>query len=402
MQRILVSVITLLSAVNASNSIASEELDDILERAVAGGDVPGVVAMVASAERVLYSKAAGLADVAARQPMQTDSVFRIASMTKPLTSVAVLQLVEQGNVDLDAPMSEYLDDYEPRHVLHDVVEGEAVYSKESWTPTVRQLLTHTSGFGYSVWNDRLFRITDLSAYSPTGFMAEPLVFEPGTQWHYSSSTDWAGLVVERVSGMSLEEFIRQGITSRLGMSETAFNIDEPLQARRATFHRRDAQGALAEIPNDRFVPAAFFSGGGGLHSTAPDYLRFMQMILRRGAGPERVLTAETTAAMTRNQIGRLEVVPMRTSIPAMSNDFELFPQTASRFGLGFLINEDDIPGRRKGGSLAWAGLYNTYFWIDPDSNLCGVLMTQVLPFYDAAVVALLEEFETAVYATLVK
>lgn len=402
MLRILLSIITLLSAVNASNSIASERLDDILEKAVAAGDVPGVVAMVASAERVLYAKAAGLADVAAQLPMQTDSVFRIASMTKPLTSVAVMQLVEQGKVDLDAPMSEYLDDFEPRRVLLDVAEGGVAYSDESWTPTIRQLLSHTSGFGYSVWNDRLFSITDFSTFSPTGFMAEPLVFEPGTQWHYSSSTDWAGLVVERVSGLSLEEFIRQGITSRLGMSETAFNIDESLQARLATFHRRDGQGALAEVPNGSFVPATFFSGGGGLHSTAPDYLRFMQMILRRGAGPERVLTAESTAAMTRNQIGGLEVVPMRTSIPAMSNDFELFPQTTSRFGLGFLVNEEDIPGRRKGGSVAWAGLYNTYFWIDPASKLCGVLMTQVLPFYDPAVVALLEEFETAAYATLVE
>ena len=402
MQRILIPVFALLSAMNASYTIASERLDAILDQAVAYGDVPGVVAMVASAERVLYARAAGLADVSRQRPMQTDTVFRIASMTKPLTSVALMQLVEQRKVNLDAPMSEYLDSFEPRAVLLDVNEAGPVYSEARYTPTIRQLLSHTSGFGYSVWNDRLFRTTDFAKFSPTYFMGEPLVFEPGTTWHYSTSTDWVGLIVERVSGQTLEAYLSRGITSRLGMRETAFNIDAALQERLATHHRREAQGTLTEVPNPVFEAATFFSGGGGLHATAPDYLRFMQMILRDGGNEERVLTSRSVAAMSRNQIGDLEVAEMQTSMPSMSNDFDVFPRSKARFGLGFLINETDIPGRRRSGSLTWAGLYNTYFWIDPESNVCAVLMTQVLPFYDEAVVTLLAEFETAVYATLVK
>lgn len=393
-------ILTLILFVSVTNVMAAETLDAVLDKSVAEGRIAGAVAMVASRDAILYARAVGLADVAQQAPMQLDSVFRIASMTKALTSVAIMQLVERGRIELDAPMSRYLDDFEAGPVLLDVANGAPVYSEAVYTPTVRQLLSHTSGFAYSVWNERLFAITDFSKFTPTAFRDEPLVFVPGTRWHYSTSTDWLGLIVEEVSGKSLEDYFARSITSPLGMIDTAFNIAEDRQGRLVTRHQRREDGALSELPSNDLAPVTFFSGGGGLHSTAADYIGFMQMILNGGQGRARILGEASVTEMSKNQIGSMEVGPMYTSMPGLSNDFDIFPHSTARFGLGFVINESDIPGRRRSGSLAWAGLHNTYYWIDPESGLCAVLMTQVLPFYDAAVVELLEDFETAVYRSI--
>ena len=391
------SPVLLLLALSVT-STAAADADGILERAVADGRVPGVVAMVATVDEVIYAKAAGFADVEGQVPMREDSIFRIASMTKPVTSVAVMQLVADGEVDLDAPVDRYLDDFTPKRVLLAVDDGQPSYSEATYVPTVRQLLSHTSGFAYGVWNDRLLAITDLSSVSATSFIGEPLVFEPGTDWHYSTSTDWAGLIVERVSGLSLQDFFRRRITQPLAMGDTGYDVDAASHGRVVTRHQRGVDGRLTELPNDPFRPATFYSGGAGLYSTAADYVRFMQMLLSEGGDDPRILPRALVREMGQNQIDGLEVGVMRTSLPAFSNDFDIYPDVPAKFGLGFLINERDLAGRRRAGSLTWGGLYNTYFWIDRDSGLCGVLLTQILPFYDGAVIDLLAEFEAAIYA----
>lgn len=369
----------------------------VLEAAVRSGRVPGVVAMVATSEAVIYAKAAGFADRANHVPMRLDAIFRVASMTKPLTSVAVMQLLDDGQIRLDAPISDYLAEFEPRPVLLAVEDGEPRYTAATYAPTVRQLLSHSSGFAYSFWNDRLFAITDFSALAPDYFVDQPLAAEPGTEWQYGTGTDWAGLIVERVSGMSLENYFRRRITGPLGMADTSYNVPADKQARIVTRHQREADGTLTETPNEGFPPVTFFPGGAGLYSTAADYVAFMQMILRGGVKGERILSLEAVDAMAVNQIGELEVVEMKSTVPNFSNDFDIYPDTAARFGLGFLINEADVPGRRRRMSLTWGGLYNTYFWIDRQSDLCGVLLTQILPFYDHGVIELLAEFESAIY-----
>jgi CubicO group peptidase (beta-lactamase class C family) len=384
---------------SAPSTIASP--DEVLSEAIADGRLPGAVAIVADAHGILYSAAVGLADVARGEPMQLDSMFRIASMTKPVTSAALMQLVERGDVDLDAPLSRYVPEFDPRPVLLRIDERGPHFSSDAFEPTVRQLLTHTSGFGYTVWNNRLRAVSVFSEGDPAGFMQEPLVNVPGSRWEYSTGIDWAGVIVERVSGLSLAEYFRREITGPLGMDDTFFNVPVARQPRVVTVHRRTEAG-LAEIPNRRFPVVSFFNGGHGLVSTAGDYVRFMQMFLSGSDAHGRHLSADSIAAMTRNQIGDLEVRPMRTVMPEFSNDFALLPGSVSRFGLGFLINETDMPGRRRAGSLAWAGLYNTYFWIDPDSGICGVLMTQVLPFFDADIATLFADFERSVYAHLLK
>ena len=394
MQLKLVPAVTGLIAMAAN--VHSATLDNVLEEAVTAGRVPGVVAMVASADEVLYAGAFGLADVGNGTPMATDSVFRIASMTKPLTSVAVLQLAEKGKVALDAPMSDYLPDFSPRPILLSAESGgNARYSDATYTPTLRQLLSHSSGFVYSVWNELLFSITDFTQLTPTSYRQEPLLFVPGSEWHYSTSTDWLGDIVEQVSGLSLEEYFAANIVEPLGMEDTAYNLPQAKWNRVVTRHQRSADG-LTETPTNDLAEVTHFSGGAGLKSTAADYVRFMQAMLGSSDVPA-ILQRDSIAAMGSGQIGDATVGEMRTQMPGFSNDFLVNPGVDSTFGLGFQINTEDVPGGRRAGSLAWAGLYNTYFWIDPDSNLCGVLLTQILPFYDAEVVALLAAFEREAY-----
>ena len=394
MQLKLVPAVTGLIAMAAN--VQSATLDNVLEEAVAAGRVPGVVAMVASADEVLYAGAFGHADVGSGIPMATDSVFRIASMTKPLTSVAVLQLSEKGKVTLDAPMSDYLPDFSARPILLSAEDAaSARYSDATYTPTLRQLLSHSSGFVYSVWNELLFSITDFTQLTPTSYRQEPLLFVPGSEWHYSTSTDWLGDVVEQVSGLSLEEYFAANIVEPLGMEDTAYNLPPSKWSRVVTRHQRSADG-LAETPTNDLAEVTHFSGGAGLKSTGADYVRFMQAMLGSSDVPA-ILQPDSIAAMGSGQIGDATVGEMRSQMPGFSNDFLVNPGVDSTFGLGFQINTEDVPGGRRAGSLAWAGLYNTYFWIDPESNLCGVLLTQILPFYDAEVVALLAAFEREAY-----
>ena len=394
MQLKLVPVVT--GLITMAANVQSATLDNVLEEAVTAGRVPGVVAMVASADEVLYAGAFGLADVGNGTPMATDSVFRIASMTKPLTSVAVLQLAEKGKVALDAPMSDYLPDFSPRPILLSAESGgNARYSDATYTPTLRQLLSHSSGFVYSVWNELLFSITDFTQLTPTSYRQEPLLFVPGSEWHYSTSTDWLGDIVEQVSGLSLEEYFAANIVEPLGMEDTAYILPQAKWNRVVTRHQRSADG-LTETPTNDLAEVTYFSGGAGLKSTAADYVRFMQAMLGSSDVPA-ILQRDSIAAMGSGQIGDATVGEMRSQMPGFSNDFLVNPGVDSTFGLGFQINTEHVPGGRRAGSLAWAGLYNTYFWIDPESNLCGVLLTQILPFYDAEVVGLLAAFEREAY-----
>lgn len=382
-------------------------IDDVLRTAVSQGDVPGVVAAAASRNGVLYRAAFGKRDEAAGIEMTSDTIFRIASMTKAVTSVAVMQLVEEGKVDLDEPAATYLPALEGREVLEDLDEAGAPILRPARSPvTVRQLLSHTSGFAYEVWNDSILELVSKGLLTSAGvdggaFLEAPLVFDPGQRWEYGISVDWLGRLVELVSGQTLDEYFRQHIFEPLGMTDSHFNLPLEKEARLVTVHQRQDDGGLVEAPRETLAPVTFFSGGGGLVSTADDYLRFLRSVLAGGSldGVE-ILQPATVQAMAENQIGELEAGAMRTVMPAFSNDFDFFPGSVDRFGLGFLLNSTAVEGGRAAGSLAWAGLYNTYFWIDRERGVCAVLLTQTLPFYDAKTIALLDEFERALYAAL--
>jgi methyl acetate hydrolase len=395
-----VAMAALTGSANAQNSPGNAAIDLSLREAVERKDVPGVVALVTDRERVLYQGAFGVADVSTGRPLAKDSMFRIASMTKPITSVALMQLVEQGRVGLDDPASKYLPELTELKVFEsfDPATGAYKVRPASRPATVRHFLTHTSGLAYpftsEIWRD--FKPRAGETYPFGG----PLLFDPGERWHYSTSTDVCGKLVEAVSGKKLEEYFRENIFIPLKMNDTSYNVPESKGPRLVAQQQRSGErmdGAIVlQQPQLGLIIAAPV-GGGGLASTADDYGRFMRMWLNGGElEGSRVLKAETVALMGQNHIGAISVPALKTALPR-SADFTFIADNRDKWGLGFLITVDQVPGKRSPGSLSWGGINNTFFWIDPARGIAGTIMMQYLPFADAKALAVYDAFERGAY-----
>ncbi len=385
----------------------SASIDALLREAVESGRVPGVVAAAAMPDGVLYGGAAGTRSLPGGRPMTLDTIFWVASMTKAITGIAAMQLVEQGRLALDQPAGEIVDGLRKPLVL----EGFDPAGQPSLRPakrpvTLRALLTHTSGFVYDMWNETMLRYhqqTGLPAVRSGRLAAldAPLLFDPGERWDYGIGIDWAGRMVEAVSGERLDAYFRNHIFAPLGIRDTAYLLSDDQHARRAGMHGRKPDGRLEPLETAPPGEPEFFPGGSAIHTTAGDYLSLLRMLLGGGAlDGVRVLRPETVALMGQNHIGDLLVRPLRTAMPELTNDFEALPGMPKKWGLTFLINTEDAPTGRSAGSLAWAGLTNCYYWLDPKKQVAGVLLTQILPFADAEVLRLFESFETAVYSEL--
>lgn len=378
-------------------------IDSALRHATEAGEVAGAVAMATSASDLLYQGCFGLADLASGRALRPDAIFRIASMTKAITSVAAMQLVERGKLSLDGPIAAVLPHLAAPMVL-DGWDGPMPRLRPAARPiTLRHLLTHTAGFGYENWNTELTRATAALGVSPRPASADelariPLLFDPGARWNYSIATDIVGHAIEAASGMKIDAYLATHVTGPLGMPDTTFTLTDAQRARLVAVHQRQADGSLAQGDRAAGNGPAFLAGGGGLCSTAGDYTRFLRMLLRGGTlDGARILAADTVAAMGRNQIGAAEVVAMKSAVPAASYDCNLFPGMVQKWGLGFLINTEAGPAGRSAGSLAWCGLVNTYFWLDPAAGIAGVILTQSLPFADPKALALLAALERGVY-----
>jgi CubicO group peptidase (beta-lactamase class C family) len=375
------------------------KLDETLRAGIAKRGIPAVVGMAANKDKILYAGAFGTRD-SSGTPVSTDSIFAIASMTKAVTTVAALQLVEQGKVKLEEPVSKYL----PRLAKLEVLEGfDGETRKAKLRPariqvTLKHLLTHTSGFCYDNWDANMFRYT--SQKDVAAAQAPPLMFEPGTRWQYGPSIDWTGRLVEAVSDMNLEEYFQAKILRPLDMRDTSFMVPAEKFDRLVGRYHRQADGSLRE--DVRTPPTPHINGGGGLFSTVGDYVRFMQMILGEGRGVNQaqILQATTVRTMEINQIGDLTAGKMKSYRPDVSSDVDIQPGFTEKWGFGFLINTTAYAGGRSAGSLAWAGINNTFYWIDPKRSICAVLMMQFLPFVDKEAVGLLGDFERAVYGSI--
>lgn len=382
-------------------------IDRVLRRGVESGDVPGVVAAVTDSEGTTYEAAFGKRALGESADMTVDTVAWIASMTKALTATAAMQLVEQGRLELDSPARQWVADLGSVRVLEGFDEAGKPRTRLAAKPiTLRQLLTHTSGFGYTMWSENLLRYKDAAGLPgittcENAALNLPLLFEPGEGWEYGIGIDWVGKIIEAVSGQKLGIYLHDHVLAPLEMKDTAFRISPSMRTRLAKVHQRGEEGTLTaeqfEIPQE----PEFEMGGGGLYSTASDYLKFIRMILNRGEAQDgRVLKAETVDLMSRNQMGDLSVRLLKTAIPSVTNDAEFFPGMRKTWGLSFMINTEKAPTGRSPGSLAWAGMANTYYWIDPTEGVGGVYITQVFPFADHKSLPLFLEFEKAVYESM--
>ena len=392
----------------AGAQAARSQIDGVLRQGVDAGDAAGVAAMAATDKGVLYEGAAGLRALDQTAAMTTDTVFRIASMTKAITSVAAMQMVEQGKLKLDEPVPSI----DPTLASPQVLEGFDASGAAKLRPakrpiTLRHLLTHTAGFGYDQWDPSLNRYVKASGLPPraTGKVETirlPLVFDPGDRWLYGINTDWVGRLVEATSGQPLDAYFRDKIFAPLGMKDSGYQPTAEQRARQARLYTRQPDGGLALQPIES-VPAApeFWSGGGPLYSTPRDYLTFLQMLLHGGTfNGVQLLKPETVAEMHRNATGNIPCGVLKTEMPAISNDVDLFPGAPLRWGLGYMLNVEAGPNGRSAGTVSWGGLFNTYYWLDPTRKVTGLIMTQVLPFADPRVLKLYGRFEASVYEAL--
>jgi methyl acetate hydrolase len=396
-----VGVSALAGTAVAQQSPGAAALDTSLRGAIERKDVPGVVALVTDRDRVLYQGAFGVADVATGRPLAADALFRIASMTKPVTSVALMQLVEQGRLTLDDPAEKYLPELAGLKVIEnfDATTGNYQLRPPASKPTVRNFLTHTSGLAYpftsATWRD--FK----PGAGETHPFGGPLLFDPGERWHYSTSTDVVGRLVEVISGQKLEDYFREHIFIPLAMNDTFYNVPEPKGPRLVAQQQRGGERMDGAIELQQPQPGLTIAapiGGGGLASSADDYGRFVRMWLNGGAlDGARVLETETVALMGQNHIGAVAVPALKSALPR-SADFTFIADGRDKWGLGFLITADQVQGMRSPGSLSWGGINNTFFWIDPTRGIAGVIMMQYLPFADAMALAVYDTFERGAYA----
>jgi len=382
------------------------EANKLLKDAVDAGDVPGVVACVTDRSGTTYEAGFGKRTLGEPADMTPDTVVWIASMTKAITGAAVMQQVERGHLELDAParsVLRYLGEVEVLEGFDDA--GMPRTRAPRREITLRHLLTHTSGFSYEFWNENIGSYQQATGIPDTNScrnaaLTTPLLFDPGERWDYGIGIDWAGKMVEAVSGQKLGVYLRENVLDPLGMTDTAFFITPTMRERLATVHRRGIDDSLVPDP-DLGMPQQpeFEAGGGGLYATVPDYLRFVRMMLNEGrtdAG-ERLLRPDTVKRMSTNAMGDLRVRPLKTAIPSLSNDFELPPGLDMQWGLTFMINNSAMPTGRSAGSLSWAGLANSYYWIDQSRGIGGVYATQIVPFADSKSLPLYAAFEAIVY-----
>ena len=366
-------------------------------------DSPGCSVGISREGQLLYEHGYGAANVELEAPITPATVFHAASVAKMFTAMSVMLLAERGKLSLDEPAAKHLPELGTVKIFTGFdAAGKPMLKPVTKPVTLRNLMTHTSGFCYDIWDKTMFEYTSKMGGAAQGTVAPltPLMFEPGFRWQYGTGLDWTGRLVEVASGMSLEDYFQQNLLGPLGMQDTSFILKPEKFERLVAGCTRQPDGSLKEIPRAMPLPPKAYNGGGGLNSTAADYVRFMQMILRRGAGPgkERILKEKSVEMMSSNQTGDIPAGKMKSFRPNVSSDVDFHPGETDRYTFGFLMNPKAYPGARSAGSLAWAGIDNTYYWIDPKRGICGVIMMQFLPFADKEAVSLLGEFERAVYA----
>jgi len=391
----------LVAVTSAAPSIPQEgvaALSSFLKAATDRGDVPGVVVAVVDRNGVLYNEAFGKSSTTKNTPMTKDTIFNMASMTKPITSTAIMMLVEEGKLKLDDEVAKYLPKYKEAVVISKFNEADASYeTRPAKRPiTIRHLLTHTSGIGYAFASPMLTKIMEKTKKTELDL---PLLFDPGESWAYGASTRVLGNVVEAVSGQKIDAFLESRILGPLGMRDTSYLVPTAKYSRVVAVNARNAAGKFEERPVPATIPATV-QGDGGLYGTASDYGLFLRMLLNHGTlNGKRILSEQSVKAMLEPQTGNVVVKEQQSANPALSKNFPV-GAGKDKWGLGFQLAAEKLPNRRTPGSGTWAGIFNTHFFVDPSREIGVVVMMQTLPFYDEASMKVYAGAEEAVYKNL--
>jgi CubicO group peptidase (beta-lactamase class C family) len=390
--------VSVISAAQTLLPHGATELSTLLKNATDRGDVPGVVVAVVNKDGVLYNEAFGSSRTLTNTPMAKDTIFNMASMTKPVTSVAIMMLVDEGKLKLDDEVAKYLPKWKDPEVIVKFNETDASYvTRPAKRPiTIRHLLTHTSGIGYAFASSMLTKIMKGTGKTE---LELPLLFDPGESWAYGASTRVLGQVVEAISGQKIDAFLESRILHPLGMNDTSYLVPMEKYPRVVAVNARGDDGKFVERPVPATLPANV-AGDGGLYGTASDYGLLLRMLLNRGKlGDMRILSAKSVKAMLESNTGSVVVKEQQSANLTLSRNF---PVGAGKdhWGLGFQLAAEKQPNRRTAGSGTWAGIFNTHFFIDPSKEIGVVVMMQTLPFYDEASMKVYAGVEEAVYKNL--
>jgi CubicO group peptidase (beta-lactamase class C family) len=388
----------LVSAVSGAPSLPQQgaaALSSFLKAATDRGDVPGVVVAVVDDDGVLYNEAFGLSSTIRKTPMTKDTIFNMASMTKPITSTAIMILVDEGKLTLDDEVATYLPKWKDPLVISRFNEADASYETRpaKRAITIRHLLTHTSGIGYGFSSPTL---TKVMAKTMQTELDLPLLFDPGESWAYGASTRVLGHVVEAISGQKIDAYLESRILGPLGMHDTSYLVPAAKYPRVVAVNARGADGTFVERPMPPTLPAQV-QGDGGLYGTASDYGLFVRMLLNGGAlNGKRILSGKSAKTMLESHTGNVVVQPQESANQSLSRSFPV-GAGKDRWGLGFQLAAEELPNRRSPGSGRWAGIFNTHFFVDPAREIGVVVMMQTLPFYDEASMKVYAGVEEAVY-----
>lgn len=413
MRQLTHSLATMAALTLGTYAMAEHHTDDfvgaeaVIDGAISNGSLNFAVAATGGKAGQTWSYAGGHRDAEQTQPASADNIIQIASMTKLITTIAALQLMEQGELDLDSPISLYAPELKDLQVLKGFdADDKPVFENAKRAPTARELMTHTAGYVYEFWNADSLKAAQMgispSLLNGGNYLAAPLAFQPGTAWEYGINTDWLGVLVERISGKRLAVYFEENIFAPLGMSDTFYELPSNKLDRSVTVMARGAEG-LIPLPNFQPTPRekgsmAHYSGGGGLSSTVKDYGRVLQMLLNDGSlDGNTLLKSQTVETMFENNIGEIQPVALATVMPTMSNTADMSFGESATFGLGLLLHTEGMQGGRSANAGSWAGLFNSYYWVDREAGKYGIFGTQVLPFYDTVAIKTLLEFEQAVY-----
>ena len=378
-----------------------EKMKSDLEATMQANNVPFASFGVTDARATrMHAHIGSVGDVA----LDDTHIFRIASMTKPIVTLAALQLVAGGDLRLDQPMKEILPELGEVQVVSRTGD-ELVFAPLARDITLHHLLTHTSGYAYDFHAEMIAELVAQEkiaglASDNDAFLAAPLIFQPGENWEYGINIDWAGKIVEKVSGVDLNEYVKANILRPLGMENTSFSINDLSADALVPLSLRDDDGNLSDVselmPNVTDGP---YLGGGGLYSNVGDYMKFMRMVLQNGQGPDsEILPSGMVRDMFANQIGDMQVGYMPSQNPMLAKSHGWFEGNSMKWGYGLMVNETEVAGRRSAGAGAWSGLYNTFFSVDPARDTACVIMMQMLPVYNEAALAVFDTFERAVYS----
>lgn len=383
------------------------ECDGILRRVTTVKDrVPGVVAMITDRSANTYEGAMGERMLGSGNAMTVDTVFAIFSTTKAITGTAIMQCVEEGKLDLDAPAKNYAPDIGKLQVIEGFdAAGKPKLRAPKRDITTRMLMLHTAGLGYDFFNATYNRLAQEHGQPSVitcskASMMTPLLFDPGDKWEYGSNIDWCGQVVEGIRGKRLGEVFKERVFAPLGMQDITFSMTPSMKSRLAVIHQREANGSLTPLPDLTLPPNPEVDmGGHGLYGSIGEYMKFIRMWLNDGAGAHgRVLKKETVETAVRNGLQNQKVVMLPGVIPTLSNDAEFFPGVKKSWSYTFMVNDEEAPTGRPAGAIGWAGLANSFYWIDRRNGFGGYWATQILPFADPTSFGGYMDFETAAYA----